>query len=113
MIDNYSFGIMVINGKTYTSDLIIYPDGRITDHWRRKSGHKLSSDDIDSLVKSNPEVIVAGMGINGLMKPQPGLEAFLQKKDISLISEPNDNAINIFNTLLSSKKISACFHLTC
>jgi len=28
-IDSCSFGSIVINGKTYTDDLIIYPDGKI------------------------------------------------------------------------------------
>ena len=51
MIDNSSFGQMVIDGTMYTSDLIIYPDGRVTDSWWRQSGHRLSSVDIDGLIK--------------------------------------------------------------
>lgn len=113
MIDNCAFGVMVINGKTYTSDLIIYPDGRIVDHWLRKNGHQLSSDDIDSLIESKPEVIVAGMGISGRMQPEPELKGLLHDKNISLIAEPNDKAIRTFNALLDTKRISACFHLTC
>jgi len=113
MIDTCAFGVMVIDSKTYTSDLIIYPDGRVIDHWHRKSGHRLSSDDIDSLIKSKPEVIVAGMGSSGLMKPEPELERLLQKKSIDFIPEPNEKAIKSFNALLDSKKVSACFHLTC
>ncbi|MBW2179810.1 MAG: hypothetical protein JRG81_05490 [Deltaproteobacteria bacterium] len=113
MIDKCSFGVMVINGKMYSSDLIIYPDGRVADHWRRQSGHRLSSDDIDSLIQSKPEVIVAGMGASGMMKPEPELGDLLQKNNITLIAEPNDRAIKTFNALLDSKKVSACFHLTC
>lgn len=113
MIDEISFGAIVINGKTYTSDLIIYPNGRVTDHWWRKSGHQLSQADIELLIQTKPEVIVAGMGANGLMKPEPELETFLQKNNIALIAEPNEKAIKSFNTLFESKKIGACFHLTC
>ena len=112
-IDKCSFGVMVIDGTAYTSDLIIYPDGRVVDHWRRKSGHRLSPSDIDTLIKSNPEVIVAGMGASGLMKPEPELKTLLQKNNITLIAEPNEKAIKSFNSLLGSKAVSGCFHLTC
>jgi hypothetical protein len=44
-IEKYSFGKMVINGKTYTQDLIIYPDS-IEDSWWRKKGHSLVPEDI-------------------------------------------------------------------
>ena len=113
MINEFSFGVMVINGTTYTSDLIIYPDGRIVDNWRRESGHRLSEEDIRSLIQTKPDVIVAGMGVSGRMKPMSDLEAVLQRKNISLIAEPNDRAVKIFNDLLNSKTVSACFHLTC
>jgi len=113
MIDSYSFGNIVIDGTPYASDLIIYPDGRIVDHWRRNSGHRLSSSDIDSLIQSKPEVIVVGMGASGMMKPEPELKTLLKQNSITMIAEPNDKAINVFNDLLGSKKVSACFHLTC
>jgi hypothetical protein len=113
MIDEISFGVIIIDGKTYTSDLIIYPDGGVKDQWWRKNGHQLSPTDIESLIQTKPDVIIAGMGANGLMKPEPELETFLQKNNIALIAEPNDKAIQSFNTLLESKKVGACFHLTC
>jgi len=40
MIEHYSFGRIVIDGKEYTKDLIIYPD-KIRANWWRKEGHKL------------------------------------------------------------------------
>jgi hypothetical protein len=45
MIENYSFGQMLINGKKYNSDLIIFKD-YIYDSWWRKEGHNLCIDDI-------------------------------------------------------------------
>jgi hypothetical protein len=56
-IDNCSFGTLVVNGKTYTDDLLIYPDGEITGPWWRKRGHQLSMDDMRELLDSSPEVI--------------------------------------------------------
>ncbi len=113
MIESFSFGFIVINGKKYTSDLVIYPDGHVEDLWRRKSGHRLSTDDIDKLIKSEPKVIVAGAGISGLMKPEKQLEKLLNQKGIKFISQPNQEAIKAYNNLLSKNKVGACFHLTC
>ena len=113
MIESFAFGFIVINGTKYTSDLIIYPDGHVEDLWRRKSGHRLSTGDIDKLIKSEPEVIVAGAGVSGLMKPEKQLEKLLNQKGIKFISQPNQEAIKAYNNLLSKNRVGACFHLTC
>lgn len=113
-IERYDFGSISIEGRTYQSDLIIYPDGSIQDTWWRKRSHKLSKDDIESLINREPDIIIVGTGISGLMRPEKGLAEYLIKKGIELICAPNKDAINIFNRLSDSKKrIGACFHLTC
>ena len=113
MITSCSFGVIVIEGKQYTSDLIIYPDGHIEDSWYRRKGHGLSLDDISKLVESKPEVIIAGTGISGLMRPESGLDKLLLNKGIRFIAQPNQKAIKIYNELSSTKRVGACFHLTC
>lgn len=112
-IETSSFGLIVIDGRRYTSDLVIYPDGLVEDAWRRKRGHRLSIDDIEKLVVSAPEVIIVGTGVNGLMRPEPGLAAMLSDRIIEVIALPNPKAIEIFNVLSSQKRVGACFHLTC
>ncbi len=112
-IESSAFGVIVINGKKYTSDVLIFPDGRIRDKWWRKSGHRLCIDDIEGLVASEPEVIVIGRGVNGLMRPEPGLEKVLMEKGIQIKAEKNPEAIEIYNATSSQKRTAACFHLTC
>ena len=113
MIESYAFGSIVVDGRKFTSDLIIYPDGRIEASWWRKSGHRLASDDIHKLINSKPEVIIAGTGSSGLMKPEKELEKALQQKGIQLIAAPSKKAIKMYNDLSSKKNVGACFHLTC
>ena len=113
MIESFGFGSLVIDGRTYVQDLIIYPDGRIIDSWRRKSGHRLASEDIDSLIALAPEIIVAGTGIHGFMKPDRDLEERLMQKGIGFVAERNHNAVERYNALSKKKKVGACFHLTC
>jgi hypothetical protein len=48
MIESYDFGVMVVNGKRYTSDLIIYQE-KVFDGWWRKEGHRLYMEDLNKI----------------------------------------------------------------
>ncbi len=113
IIEAFRFGLIVINGKRYTSDLKIYPNGTIKEAWVRKSGHKLSQIDIRDLIGWKPDAIVSGTGVNGLMKPDEKLKEFLYKQGIQFFAEPNRKAVEIFNDLSVRLRTGACFHLTC
>jgi len=113
VIDSFAFGTMVIDGRRYTSDLIIYPDGRIRDAWWRKRGHALIKEDLQTLLDAGPEVIIAGTGIHGRMKPDPGLGEALGKLGIQFMAGPNDQAVTWFNDRIAATKAGACFHLAC
>jgi hypothetical protein len=114
MIESTAFGVMTIDGRTYTSDLIIFPDGRVQDGWWRKRGHLLSVDDILVLVDTAPKVIVTGTGTSGRMRPESGLIPFLKKRDILMIAKPNPQAVETYNRKAASGiATGACFHLTC
>ena len=112
-IESCSFGTLVIDGKTYTDDLIILPDDKILKPWWRQQGHHLTMDDLRDLIESSPEVIVAGTGISGNMKPDHNLVKDLSRLAIELIAEPNNKALEIFNKMEPGKRVGACFHLTC
>lgn len=112
-IDSCSFGTLIINGKPYTDDLIIHPDGKILKPWRRKRGHQLSLDDLRELIGSSPEVIVAGTGVSGGVIPDRNLEEDLSELAIDFIAAPNEKAIKVFNELVQDKRVGAGFHLTC
>ena len=112
-IDSCSFGNLIINGKPYTDDLIIHPDGKILKPWRRKRGHQLSMDDLRELIDSSPEVIVAGTGVSGGVIPDRNLVEDLSRLAIKFIAAPNEKAIKAFNELASEKRVGAGFHLTC
>jgi hypothetical protein len=114
MINTCAFGSMVIDGKRYTSDLIIFPDGGVKDSWWRKKGHRLTIDDIKGLIETRPEVIVAGTGDSGLMRPEKILEKYLLQEGIEFKHASNLEAVEIYNDLiLKKKRVGACFHLTC
>ena len=113
MIDAFTFGSMIIDGRRYSSDLIIYPDGHVQDGWRRSRGHVLTRADVQTLVDAGPEVIIAGMGIYGRMQPEPGLEKRLGKMAIQVRAGTNDQAIAWYNDRSALIRVGACFHLSC
>jgi len=111
-IDSYHFGEIVIDGKKYSSDVIISPD-RVRDNWWRKTGHELCVEDIAEVITENPEVLVVGTGDSGLMKVLPEVEQAIQAHGIKLIVEPTDKACNTYNQLSHSQRLVAALHLTC
>jgi hypothetical protein len=113
MIDSFSFGSMVINGRQYTSDLFIFPNGRVQDNWWRRRGHALSRKDVQVLVETEPEVIIAGTGVNGLMRPEASMGDYLEKKGINFMAGPNEQAVAWYNQQAGITNVGACFHLTC
>jgi hypothetical protein len=111
-IEHYSFGKIVIDGKTYTSDLIIYPD-RIDPSWWRKEGHLLQIDDLSDVLKENPDLIIIGTGYSGVMRVSEDVIKFLKSKKINVIIEKTSEAVITYNKSPKTKKIIACLHLTC
>ena len=114
MIDSYSFGCMVIDGKQYTKDLIILPNGTIHCNWRRQAGHTLAMTDIHDTVAASPDILVVGMGSPGRMKPEGDLCEQLEVMGIEVRVMPTKEATAEYNDLSRrGKKVAGCFHLTC
>jgi hypothetical protein len=113
MITQVEFGRITIAGRRYETDLIIYPDGRVTAGWRRKSGHRLTFEDLRPLVAAAPELIVAGTGVYGRMAPEPTLAAQLASLGIAFSAAVNREAAAHFNRHWLTGRVGGCFHLTC
>lgn len=112
-IEHYSFGEITIDGQRYESDLLIYPDGTVDDAWWRRDGHKLSMADIRPLLESEPDMIVAGTGARGMMRPDADLEHGLRNAGIAFQAAPTEEAVKRFARERDSKRVAACLHLTC
>lgn len=115
MIDSYEFGTIMINGKRYASDVIVFPD-RVLDGWWRKGGHRLHIDDLKEVLNAEPqpEVLVIGTGYSGLMKVSNEVEETLRSRGIQIIVQPTEQACQTLNKLSKSgRRVVAAFHLTC
>ncbi|MDI6847308.1 MAG: Mth938-like domain-containing protein [Candidatus Bathyarchaeia archaeon] len=115
MIDSYDFGVIAINGKRYTSDIIVFPE-RVIDGWWRREGHRLCVEDLKEILRREPkpEVLVVGTGYYGLVKVSPEVENTLKSHGIELVTQSTREACQTFNELLkSNRRVTGAFHLTC
>lgn len=109
-IDSYSFGKIIVDGKTYNNDIIVYPD-HIKSSWWRKQGHKLHLDDLKDVIEYNPEHLIIGTGNSGLMKVPEEVKNNLHEKNIYLSIAKTSKAVVLFNN--NNTNTVAALHLTC
>ncbi len=113
MITGYSFGKICINGIWHDKDLKITAAGIVLADWWRKSGHVCGREDVEDLLRDEPEILILGKGKPGLMHADPELRRFLKRCGIVLLEQPTAQALESFNSFHTQKKVAAGFHLTC
>jgi len=111
-IDHYSWGKIVIDGNTYTSDVIIFPD-RVNALWWRKEGHRLHIEDLKDVIAAGPESLIIGTGALGVMKVPKETIEHLESKGIHVYIERTGKAVDLYQTLQKERKVIAALHLTC
>ena len=112
MINNYSFGKIIINNKTYDHDLILF-EGKITDWWR-KEGHVVDIKDLKDLPEDF-NVLVIGNGASGVCDvPQKTIDYIKNDLGVELVIQMTGEAVKTYNKLLDEgRKVVGAFHLTC
>jgi len=113
MIEQYSFGSIIISEKRYTSDLKII-NGAIIPNWWRKNGHSVDVNDVADILNAEPDYLIIGSGSSCLMKVTDRLRQHLVDIGVEVIVEPTFKAVEIFNQMyIDGKKVVGGFHLTC
>jgi hypothetical protein len=111
-IDNYTFGNITVDGKSYSKDVIIFPD-RVFSPWWRGEGHLLQTDDLVEVVKAGIPELVIGTGYYGTMQVPSDVMKFLASRGISASVEKTSSAVKIYNNISPKKAVIAALHLTC
>ena len=120
MIEEYHFGSITIDGKTYNHDVEVRWTGEVLKWWRKES-HFVYPEDVKRAIEENPEVIVIGSGESGVMEIGEETKEEIKKREIELIVDLTEEAIKTFNVILKEseeeegrqKKVIGLFHLTC
>jgi hypothetical protein len=110
-IDDYSFGHIVIDGRTHSRDVIVLPT-RIVSNWWRKDGHSLVMDDLTEVLDELPERLIVGCGANARLHPDPGTLKQLELRGIDVEVAPTADAVRLYRDSDPSST-AAALHLTC
>ena len=112
-IDHYSFGSITIDGKEYSSDVIIYSE-RVDSSWWRQEGHNLEPADLTDIVKAKPDILIVGTGFYGVMSVPEETLSFLKSHGLEVQVMPTKKAVELFNDVQGkAKSCVAALHLTC
>lgn len=115
LIESYSFGLMIIDGRRYTSDVIVFPE-KVIEGWWRREGHRVCVEDLREILEHEPppELLIIGTGFFGLVKVDEKVKSLLKARGIELIVKPTGEAYKTFNRFLGSgRNVAGAFHLTC
>ena len=120
MIEEYKFGSITIDGKTYDYDLEVRWTGEIL-KWRRKASHVIDIGNIQGALGQNPDTIIIGTGESGMAKVTDALKQELKSKGIKLIVDLTEQSTKTFNIINEDSeeeegeqsKVIGLFHLTC
>jgi hypothetical protein len=131
MIEEYKFGSITIDGKTYEYDVEVrwtpkeseapYGAGCEVLKWWREESHIIDVGDVKRAIGESPDTIIIGTGEAGMAKVTEETKKEILSKGIGLIIDKTEEAIKTFNIICEEskeeegvrKKVIGLFHLTC
>jgi hypothetical protein len=111
-IESWAFGRIVIDGRRYVHDVIVYPD-HVSDRWRRAEGHSVAPADVWEVIEARPELLVIGQGAMGRMEVPDATLQVLEAAGIEVIAQPTGQAWETYNRLREARRTIVALHLTC
>ena len=112
-IDSTKFGSITIDGRTYhdKDNYIISWDGE-TIGLHTAERHLFGKPELERMLKKNPEMIVVGIGVSGLLRVSDEVRSLCREKGIKFVEMISREAIVKFNENLD-KRVVAFIHVTC
>ncbi len=111
------FGRIIIAGRTYDHDVVVYPSGRVEERKKRLSkekhgtSHKFDPDELREYLKEEFDVLLVGTGAYGMLSLLPESKELVKGREV--IELPTGEAVEKFSELCGRKRVLAVFHITC
>jgi hypothetical protein len=121
MIEEYKFGSITIDGKTYHHDVEVrWGTDEVLD-WQRAESHIIDVNDVKRALEENPETIVIGTGQSGVAQVTEEAQREIKSRNIKLIIDRTEAATKTFNIRKEEseeeegkpERVIGLFHLTC
>lgn len=124
MIEKISPGSVVIEGKTYTSDILILPSSimeanegefkpidRIICPWQRKEELLVALSDLNDLIPLWPDALVIGVGFSEELKVASDVKVVLSGKNIHVMVFSTEQACEAYNEMAQGSRTAFAIHL--
>jgi hypothetical protein len=113
LIDHYDFGEIVVGGREYTHDIVIHPEG-ILSNWWRIEGHRLQLADVKDFLGMKVDVVIIGTGYDGVMRVDDEVVEAFKKLGSEVYVLRSRQAVRKYNEEVSKGRRTLLFiHLTC
>lgn len=113
LVKQYVFGKIVVDGKSYSRDIIITPK-KIVSEWWRIEGHRLQLPDVEEYLDEDVDVVVIGTGYYGYMKVDRSVVEEFKKRGREVYVADSRTAVEVYNKLVNEgKRVLLFIHLTC
>jgi len=111
LLQDYSFGRIVVDGEEQTRDLIVLPN-RVFTNWWRRDGHSLAIEDLAEVEDELPEKLILGTGAHGRLRPPQAVIEELERRGIEVEVMHTEDAVRRYGDL-DARRTAAALHLTC
>ncbi len=113
MIDSTEFGLVVVNGKIYRSDVLVFWDGEVK-KLEVSVRHLFGMPEFREVEKRRPEVLIIGNGQYGLLEVSREVIDACDREGIKFFKMNSKEAIKKFNEILrEGRRVVAFIHVTC
>jgi hypothetical protein len=122
-IEHFSWAKFIIRGEEHSKagdvkkgvgkDVRVI--GEKVTKWKEREGHKLSNEMITGVFEKDVEVLIIGIGVDGLIECPDSVKKFIFSKGIKeLIFEKTPSACDLYNELYNDgRKVALLAHGTC
>ena len=116
-VDSFKFGAIVIDGKKYGRDVVLFPDGTVHERkhgFLRFGSHNIKKEEVNDLIEVSPDTVIIGIGVWSRAKLASDAELALKEAKVELIALPSKEAVQRLNELSGEgKRVAALIHITC
>jgi len=112
-----AFGRIVVDGRTYEHDIVVYPSGRVEKRkkWLSKAkhgtSHMLDPEELREYLMEDFDVLIVGTGYCGYLSLLPESRELVKDREVHEL--PTGEAVRLFNELNGKRKVLGIFHVTC
>ncbi|MCD6416328.1 MAG: hypothetical protein J7M08_06495 [Planctomycetes bacterium] len=113
LIEHFQSGRIIVDGRAYTSDVILWPEG-VDDSWWRVENHQVCPEDLEPILNKNPDVVILGAGSSGAMTVAEEALSRLREFCAQVHVEKTESACALYNELAGGPdRVVAALHLSC